>query len=135
MAERIGKNHLHGKALSLWGCLMVRDDIGVPVDDDYIYEEFGIAKPKDYDLQKKKMEEEAERKRLANASQPKKDDDHGDEGGDDDVDGNQSHTKPIDNQTKGNQAAPSNKMAEKTFFTRLRDFFSDAPHRDGALEW
>ena len=33
MAERIGKNHLHGKALSLWGCLMVRDDIGVPVDD------------------------------------------------------------------------------------------------------
>ena len=33
MAESIGKNHLHGKALSLWGCLMVRDDIGVPVDD------------------------------------------------------------------------------------------------------
>ena len=33
MAESIGKNHLHGKALSLWGCLIVRDDIGVPVDD------------------------------------------------------------------------------------------------------
>ena len=33
MAESIGKNHLHGKALSLWGCLMVRDDIGVSVDD------------------------------------------------------------------------------------------------------
>jgi len=34
MAERIGKNHLHGKALSFVGRLMVRDDIGVPVDDD-----------------------------------------------------------------------------------------------------
>jgi phage gp29-like protein len=108
--------------------------INVPISDDYIYEEFGIDKPDNYDELKRKLEEDAaaaRRDKLAAASQQKKGDDTGDEGGDGDEKHNQ---KPIDNQTKGNQNPPSDK-SEKNFFARLRDFFSDAPHRGGALEW
>lgn len=103
--------------------------LGTPISDDYIYNEFGIEKPDNYDQLKNELHEEPTQ--LAPASQQKQDDNTGDEGSDD---GNNANNKPIDNQTKGKKPQ-TNTISNKTFFARLRDFFLQAPHRDGALEW
>ena len=41
--------------------------MGLPIDDDYLYETFGVAKPKDYDRQKadKAAQREALRRQLS----------------------------------------------------------------------
>ena len=105
--------------------------LNVPVADDYIYEEFGIEKPENYEELKQKEQENAARHDvLASASQQKQEDDSGDDGGDN---GDNFNTKPIDNQTKGNTNPSA--VTDKSFFARLRSFFARAP-RDGAdLEW
>ena len=83
-------------------------NMGVPLDDDWIYETFGIEKPKDYDQQK----EAAEAQRLAireslEGKNGKEDDDDHDEGKDDDK-------KPLNSD-------------KKSFKDRLRGFFGVAP--------
>jgi phage gp29-like protein len=109
--------------------VQARTTFNLPVGDDYLYETFGIDRPDDYDDLKSKMEQDR-KDRLAAASQQKAGDEEGDEGGDGD---NKSKAKPIDNQTKGKSKLSD--KSEKNFFARLRDFFSDAPHHGGALEW
>ena len=54
----------------------------LPVDDDWLYEQFGVEKPKDYDAQKKAQVEDMTR--LMQQAQPQPDDD---DNNDDDEDG------------------------------------------------
>ena len=80
----------------------------LPIDDDYLYEKFGIEKPKDYDRQKQRQEEDR-KIRQQTMMQPKEDEDKG----------QTSNLKPQTSKLKD----------------RFRSFFVKAP-KDGAhLDW
>ncbi|MBQ9231567.1 MAG: DUF935 family protein [Prevotella sp.] len=93
--------------------VQAQTNFGLPVSDDYLYETFGIEKPKDYDSLK---EEQRKRVDAYIASQMRK----GDEGQD---------TDP-DNQDK----QPANRQ-RRTFWMRMRDFFAQAPTDGAHLDW
>lgn len=84
-------------------------NMGLPMDDDWLYETFGIEKPKDYDQQK------ADALALKQALSQKLNDDSKD---DDNKDSK-------DNQDSKNNR-PSN-AAQTTFKSRLKRFFGVAP--------
>lgn len=93
-------------------------DLGLPIDDDFFYEEYEMPKPKDYDAQK--AEKEATRAEIANNPEPKNDD-----------------TPPPSGKGKGKKPAGTGKqedgkpvtlsMADRSFLRRLTDFFQPAP--------
>ena len=96
----------------------LRTNFNLPVDDDYLYEEFGIEKPKDYNQIKAQQENERAQAKLAKNQQPKKEDeDDGDEDENKDDKGNLPKTK-------------------KGFKNWLRRFYVSAPQDGGAaLDW
>ena len=91
-------------------------NFNLPVSDDYLYEEFGIEKPADYERMKKEQEEQRQRKESAAAQIRKQvDGDNGGEGDD------------------GPEPAPRQK---RSFRSWLAGFFAKAPSRGGAdLDW
>lgn len=108
----------------------LRTGFNLPVDDDYLYEEFGISKPADYEQIKRDEEErrarEAEEAKRAAEQIPQKDD-----GTDDDPE------KPADPEEEqpGDGKEPDEKQ-KKTFKNWLKSFFAKAPWNTGAaLEW
>lgn len=98
----------------------------LPVDDDYLYEEFGISKPANYEQIKRDEEErramEAEEAKRTAEQIPQKDNDTDDL--EDAHPENDKHThEPTDKQ-------------KKTFKNWLKSFFAKAPWNTGAaLEW
>lgn len=98
----------------------------LPMDDDYLYEEFGIEKPADYDNMKRRQEEERLRREEAerNAASLIAQTEDGEPAGDD-PDG--------DNNKQDPPAAPAPKNSLRN---RLLRFFGLAPWRAGAdLDW
>ena len=91
-------------------------NFNLPVSDDYLYEEFGIEKPADYERMKKEQEEQRQRKESAAAQiRNREDGDNGGEGND------------------GLEPAPRQK---RSFRSWLAGFFAKAPSRGGAdLDW
>ena len=83
-------------------------NMGLPMDDDWLYETFGIEKPKDYDQQK------ADALAIKQALSQKLNDDSKDDDSKDDE----------NNGSKNNR--PSN-AAQTTFKSRLKRFFAVAP--------
>ena len=93
--------------------VQLRRDFDLPVDDDYLYEEFGIRKPADYDRMKR---EQAER-RVPQAGES------GDDGGDD---------RPDDGKREEDDAAKKRKGRAG----RVKRFVRNAPSCGGAaLDW
>ena len=90
----------------------LRNTFCLPVDDDYLYEEFGIEKPKDYDLQKQRQEEDRKVRQQA-LLQPKKEEEEG---------------------TKEEQTSSSKPQSSK-LKDHLRAFFAKAPRRGARLDW
>lgn len=84
--------------------------MGLPVEDDYLYETFGVTKPADYDRLKAEKEEErrAMREALASAG-------NGEEG-------QEGDTPPTAKEGGG----------KPSFAQRLMDFFGAAPRKGGA---
>ncbi len=99
----------------------LRSNFQLPVSDDYLYEEFGIEKPADYD--KLKAEQQQKKETLASIAKqqfPTDDDDN-----DDDND-----------EGKGNNVSEPSPKQKKSFKNWLRSFFAKAPQPGGAdLEW
>ena len=88
----------------------------LPVSDDYLYEEFGIEKPADYERMKKAREEEHLRKENAAAQIAKPENE-------------------AKNGSDGEEPEPSPKQ-KKSFRSWLAGFFAKAPSRGGAdLDW
>ena len=88
----------------------------LPVSDDYLYEEFGIEKPADYERMKKAREEERLRKENAAAQIAKPENE-------------------AKNGSDGEEPEPSPKQ-KKSFRSWLAGFFAKAPSRGGAdLDW
>lgn len=96
------------------------NDAGLPVSDDYLYEEFGIPKPDNYD----QIKEQAQATAAAIREGKKEDKTE-----DPDADGDES-TEP-----KGKKST-SPKNEDRKFIDRLRSFFGEAPDSAGAdLDW
>lgn len=96
------------------------------MDDDYLYEEFGISKPANYEQIKRDEEErramEAEEAKRTVEQIPQKDNDT-----DDLEDAHPENDK--------NTHEPTDKQ-KKTFKNWLKSFFAKAPWNTGAaLEW
>ena len=102
----------------------LRNGFNLPIGDDWLYNEFGIEKPDEYDAIKRKQEEEAQAARekeemMAAASLVSQD-----ERDDDDPKGEEPGKEP-----------PAH-GGKKSFAARLRDFFARAPRSGGAdLDW
>ena len=94
-----------------------------PISDDYLYEEFGIEKPADYERQKREREEERKREDAA-AKQLQ-----------------QTQQKPAEEEIEepGSEPEPKPKpepVRKKSFRDRLARFFGKAPSDGGAvLDW
>lgn len=84
-------------------------EMGLPMDDDWLYETFGIEKPKDYDQQKQAIEDQ---KQALRESLQGKDKDHEDDEPDDE--GKDPKKKPLNSD-------------KKAFKDRLKSFFGIAP--------
>jgi phage gp29-like protein len=96
----------------------LRSNFQLPVSDDYLYEEFGVEKPADYD--KLKAEQQQKKEALTsidNQQLPADDDDEPDNSDD----------------KKNSEPSPKQK---KSFKNWMRSFFAKAPQQGGAdLEW
>lgn len=108
----------------------LRTGFNLPLDDDYLYEEFGISKPANYERIKRDEEErrvrEAEEAKRAAEQIPQKDGDT-----DDDPD-NLGDTE----QDGGKNTPGLAEKQRKTFKNWLKSFFAKAPWNTGAaLEW
>ena len=85
-------------------------EMGLPMDDDWLYETFGIEKPKDYDQQKQAIEDQKQalRESLQGGGGDKDKDDKTDDEGKD------PKKKPLNTD-------------KKAFKDRLKSFFGVAP--------
>jgi len=94
----------------------LKTNYNLPIDDDYLYEEFGIPKPKDYDQKKKEQQEQRERQRqlAAQALQTQQQDDE----------------QQDDEQQEDQQEQKKQKLA-----SRVRSFFAKAPQDGADLDW
>ncbi len=93
----------------------LKNEAGLPIDDDYLYEEFGIPKPDNYDELKAAQRTAAAA--IATGEEPAEED-----GGEDD-------------DPSSSKSEPQKKNGRK-FIDRLRDFFVRAPESAGAdLDW
>lgn len=91
------------------------NDLGLPLDNDYLYETFGIKKPDNYDALLKQKEDE----KLLLKQQ-------------------EQESKAAAEKAKNNNPAPETKFTNKeenTFFNRLKSFFAKAPENNGAEDW
>ncbi len=93
----------------------LKNEAGLPIADDYLYEEFGIPKPDNYDELKAAQRTAAAA--IATVEEPAEED-----GGEDD-------------DPSSSKSEPQKKNGRK-FIDRLRDFFVRAPESTGAdLDW
>lgn len=98
----------------------LKQNFNLPVDDDYLYEEFGVEKPKDYDKMK------SQQLQQSNQQSP-----------------NQQQQEAIieeedmddENDTKKKQVVSPNQPQKKSLKNWLRGFFVPAPTNGAALEW
>lgn len=101
----------------------LRMNFNLPIADDYLYEEFGIEKPADYDSLKSRMEEERRIRKESQepgASQIKQRDGNG-------------NNDSVDDSDAGNRQEQKQKGS---LVNRLRGFFAKAPSDGGAaLDW
>ena len=89
----------------------------LPVSDDYLYEEFGIEKPANYEQMKKEQEEERKMKEAATSQLHKQEEDE----------------ETGENNRKEPEPTPAQK---KSFRNWLAHFFGQAPSDGGAaLDW
>lgn len=111
----------------------LRTGFNLPVDDDYLYEEFGISKPANYEMIKKEEQErrarEAEDARAAAEQIPQND-------GDTEDDPDKDNTPEDAEQGDDKELPEPTEKQKKTFRNWLKSFFAKAPWNTGAvLEW
>lgn len=105
----------------------LKTNFNLPVSDDYLYEEFGVEKPVNYDELKKQQEEKALEIEAAKAKAA--------ETPDDDFPDPEDKTKEKDSETiKKTRKDKANAL--KNAYNWLTRFFGKAPGKDGAaLKW
>lgn len=102
----------------------LKTGFGLPIDDDFLYEKFGISKPADYDSIKREQEN-----KIAQMAQPGQQSPGQIEQTDEDAD---------DQSEPGNEedAPTPDGKGKRSFKNRLKSFFVKAPSGSGAaLDW
>ena len=113
----------------------LKNTFGLPVSDDYLYEEFGIEKPENYEELKKRQEE---MKQVATAAVAKAEEADTSEKNDAEK---AKETKEAGEPPKEESGKKGGKVSLRGWLQRTlknwrRDFFGRAPQKDGAvLEW
>ena len=103
----------------------LKTNFNLPVGDDYLYEEFGVEKPVNYDELKKQQEEKALEINAAKAKAIETLEDDPDP-----EDKTKVEKKP------GKDVQKEKVNAVKNAYNWLKRFFGKAPGKDGAaLEW
>lgn len=111
----------------------LKNEMGLPIEDDYLYEEFGIPKPKEYEAMKDELRR-AHAVPLAPHEDP-------DDGADDDKVPDKSGQKNNDPANSSGEQDLTNRPKDKNrkkvkAFNRMLGFFVRAPQGGGAdLEW
>ena len=107
---------------------VLKNDLQLPIDDDYLYEEFGIPKPQDYEA----MKEELRMAHSVPLALQK-----GREGKDEDEsEGMDGDGAKEDEEKKTEDARPSEKRKKGNAFNRIARFFVRALQGSGAdLDW
>lgn len=104
----------------------LKNEIGLIIDDEYFYEEYGIPKPDNYDELKAQQEEAKKAAAQALENEPEPEPEPDDDEPDDDPDDDDTPDDP----------KPKTKKQQKGIINALRSFFSAAPESDGAdLDW
>lgn len=102
----------------------LKTNFQLPVADEFLYQEFGIEKPADYDNIKKQQQEQLQVLTQQLAEQPKETN----EGNTTNTDDN---NEPFPDDTNTN-----NDNGKKSFKNWIKAFFAKAPNADGAdLDW
>lgn len=97
----------------------LKNDLGLPISHEYLYEEFGVPKPDNYE----ELVEEMKAKHAAISGKQTEDEEEEEEG----------EEKNGKNQKKKQE---DKKKKEDRFFNRLANFFGRAPRTKGAdLDW
>lgn len=107
---------------------VLKNDLQLPIDDDYLYEEFGIPKPQDYEA----MKEELRMAHSVPLALQK-----GQEGQDEDEsEGMDGDGAKEDEEKHAKDARPSEKRKKGNAFNRMARFFVRALQGSGAdLDW
>lgn len=108
----------------------LKNDLGLPISDDYLYEEFGVPKPDNYEELKEEMRNRKS-PHPVNGDAPQVDDvdDDGDDGGEPAAGGDGDGDKPAGDDT-------SKQKGKGKAFDRIKRFFAGAPKGSGAdLDW
>lgn len=92
----------------------------LPIDDDYLYSEFGIEKPHDYDKQKRQHQDK-QQPSPSRPSEPASDP-------------SQQSDSSLPSDPSSHSIQPK-KETPKSFLRRFRDFFVQAPHDGAHLDW
>lgn len=111
----------------------LRNEMQLPIEDDFLYEEFGIPKPKDYEA----MKEELRKAHSAPAALTQGD---GEDEGEDAPDKDGSEPEPDGDGSRdpkeGKDTGGRPKKKKGGVFDRLSRFFVKAPQGGGAdLDW
>jgi len=101
----------------------LRTTFNLPISDDYLYEEFGVKKPKNYKDLKAKQEQAPEPQQLPSPAKEDLEDEPGN-----------ATPSPVE-RTGGEAAQEPAKKEKKNFVNRLKSFFVQAPHDGAALDW
>ena len=103
----------------------LKNDLGLPISDDYLYEEFGIPKPDNYEELKAEL-----RSKGASRPEPPKDEN----GPDDDDDPDGGGEGPDGDEPGGDD--PGDGKGKNKVIDRVKRFFARAPKGSGAdLDW
>ena len=106
----------------------LRSNFQLPVADEFLYEEFGIEKPADYDKLKQQQFERQQASIAALQNQTNDEPNTPNEP-------TNAHQKPNEPNTPNEPDKPDNKK-KSSFHNWLKAFFAKAPNADGAdLEW
>lgn len=107
---------------------VLKNDLQLPIDDDYLYEEFGIPKPQDYEAMKEELRMAHSVPLALQKGQEGQDEDES-EG----MDGDGANE---DEEKHAEDARPSEKRKKGNAFNRMARFFVRALQGSGAdLDW
>ena len=115
--------------------VQLRTNFRLPVGDDYLYETFGIERPRNYDALKQELEDEHALQQVISAGGIQFAAGEDEEG---EPEGGKAHREPEDSRQKGGTAddPASGQRGRRSIRDVLYDFFARAPRRRGAaLEW
>lgn len=116
----------------------LRNEMLLPIDDDYLYEEFGIPKPKDYEALKQELVKFHTAPSVLPVPEkaPNEPDDDSKSNANDDS--QRGSTEPDDGDRAGNsrKKEPDKKRKKDNAFNRMLGFFAEALQGSGAdLDW